>query len=99
MPGKPIIAVTGATGAQGGSVAKWLLEDGSFQVRAITRKVDSPQAKGELQLNTYPDISSNFRAELASKGAEVVSADMDKPETLVEAFKGAHGVFALTNCA
>jgi uncharacterized protein YbjT (DUF2867 family) len=32
-----LIAVTGATGAQGGSVCKFLLKDGKYKVRALTR--------------------------------------------------------------
>ena len=43
---KKIIVVTGATGAQGGSVVKFLLEDGTFAVRATTRNPESPKAKG-----------------------------------------------------
>lgn len=43
---KNIIAVAGATGAQGSSVAKFLLDDGTFAVRALTRQPDSPAAKG-----------------------------------------------------
>ncbi|KLO09041.1 NmrA-like protein [Schizopora paradoxa] len=42
---KPIIAVTGATGAQGGSVVRFLLKDGGFRIRALTRNVDSDTAK------------------------------------------------------
>ncbi len=46
MSNKRIIAVTGATGAQGGSVVRFLLKDGGFQIRALTRNVDSDAAKG-----------------------------------------------------
>ncbi|KDN45654.1 hypothetical protein RSAG8_04738, partial [Rhizoctonia solani AG-8 WAC10335] len=42
---KPIIAVCGATGFQGGSVASHLLRDGRFAVRALTRKPTSFRAK------------------------------------------------------
>jgi len=35
-----VIAVTGATGAQGGSVCKFLLKDGKYKVRALTRNPD-----------------------------------------------------------
>ncbi|OJD31706.1 uncharacterized protein BKCO1_4500091 [Diplodia corticola] len=40
-----IIAVTGATGTQGGSVARVLLESGNWKVRAITRNPNGNAAK------------------------------------------------------
>jgi len=46
---KKIVVVFGATGAQGGSVAKFLLKDGTFKVRAVTRKLDSPAAQALVQ--------------------------------------------------
>ncbi|KAL1915216.1 uncharacterized protein VTP21DRAFT_7492 [Calcarisporiella thermophila] len=42
---KPIVAVIGATGSQGGSVARALLQTGEYSVRAITRNTNSEQAK------------------------------------------------------
>lgn len=48
MSTKPIIAVTGATGTQGGGVARDLLKDGTYAVRAVTRNPDSAAAKGTL---------------------------------------------------
>lgn len=39
------ILVTGATGAQGGSVARHLLKSGRFHVKALTRNPDSENAK------------------------------------------------------
>lgn len=54
MSEKPIIAVTGATGRQGGSVVKYLLEDGGFRLRALTRNVESPKAKGKILQETLP---------------------------------------------
>src|SRR5215210_4862708 len=80
--GKRIIAVVGATGAQGGGLVRAILNDknGPFTARAITRKVDSDKAKA-----------------LADAGAEVVAADLDDVKTLKKAFEGAHGVFCVTN--
>jgi len=82
MADKKIIAVVGATGAQGGGLARAILEDkdGEFSVRALTRNVDSDKAK-----------------ELAKLGAEVVHADLDDMESLKKAFVGAHGAFCVTN--
>ena len=82
MADKRIIAVLGATGAQGGGVARAILNDpeGGYAVRAITRNADSPKAQ-----------------ELAAHGAEIVVADLDDERSLEGAFKGAHGAFCVTN--
>jgi uncharacterized protein YbjT (DUF2867 family) len=78
---KRIIAVVGATGAQGGGLVRAILSDkgGPFTVRAITR-----------------DITSEKARELAKRGAEVVAGDVDDVESLKKAFKGAHGAFCVT---
>jgi uncharacterized protein YbjT (DUF2867 family) len=77
-----IIAVVGATGAQGGGLVRAILEDpkGGFAARAITRKKDSDKAKA-----------------LAKMGAEVVEADLDDVESLKKAFAGAYGAYCVTN--
>ena len=82
MADKKIIAVVGATGSQGGGLARAILADpnGGFAVRAITRDTNKDNAKA-----------------LASQGAEVVSANLDDVESLKKAFAGAHGVYAVTN--
>jgi uncharacterized protein YbjT (DUF2867 family) len=81
MADKKIIAVVGATGAQGGGLVRAILEDknGPFEARAITRDVNSDKAKA-----------------LAEAGAEVVAADVDDAKSLKKAFEGAHGVFCVT---
>jgi uncharacterized protein YbjT (DUF2867 family) len=78
---KKIIAVVGATGAQGGGLVNAILKDknGPFAVRAITRDPNSAKAKA-----------------LAEAGAEVVAADVDDEKSLAKAFKGAHGAFCVT---
>lgn len=40
----------------------------------------------------------SFSIALKEKGAEVVQATFDDVESLKKAFKGAHGVFVVTNC-
>ena len=76
MAEKKIIAVTGATGAQGGGLVRAILadKDGGFAVRALTRNVNSDKAQ-----------------ELKKLGAEVVEADIDREDSLVRAFSGAYG--------
>ena len=61
MSDKKIIAVVGATGAQGGGLARAILSDpdSGFAVRALTRDPDSDKARA-----------------LAAMGAEVVRADV-----------------------
>ena len=45
MSTKPVILVTGATGAEGASIVKHLLKQGKFAVRALTRNPSSVSAK------------------------------------------------------
>lgn len=81
MTEKKIIAVLGATGAQGGGLANAILADpdGGFAVRALTRDENSPKAQA-----------------LAQKGAELVVGDVDNPESLKKLFAGAYGAFCVT---
>jgi len=81
MAEKKIIAVVGATGAQGGGLVRAILSEpnSGFTARAITRDVNSDKAK-----------------ELAKLGVEVVAADIDDVESLKRAFAGAYGAFCVT---
>jgi uncharacterized protein YbjT (DUF2867 family) len=81
MSDPKIIAVIGATGAQGGGLVRAILNDknGGFAARAITRDVNSEKARA-----------------LAALGAEVVAGDVDDPASLDRAFAGAHGAYCVT---
>jgi uncharacterized protein YbjT (DUF2867 family) len=72
MSEKKIIAVVGATGAQGGGLVRAILSDlsGGFAARAITRDVNSDKAKA-----------------LARLGAEVVAANVQDIESLKRALR------------
>jgi uncharacterized protein YbjT (DUF2867 family) len=81
MADKKIIAVVGATGAQGGGLVRAIMNDtgGRFTARALTRDVTSAKAKA-----------------LAALGADVVAANVDDVESLKRAFAGAYGAFCVT---
>jgi uncharacterized protein YbjT (DUF2867 family) len=66
-----IIAVTGATGQQGGAVARKLLADG-WQVRALTRDTDKPTAHELASLGAElaaGDMANRSELDAAFKGA------------------------------
>ena len=70
---KKIITVFGATGAQGGGLARAILAhpEAGFAARAVTRKPDSDKAQV-----------------LAKAGAEVVGADLDDAASVQRAMRG-----------
>ena len=82
MAEKKIIAVVGATGAQGGGLVRAILNDANsnFSPRAITRNAGSDKAK-----------------KLADAGAEIVTADLNDLDNVKKAFEGAYGAFCVTN--
>jgi uncharacterized protein YbjT (DUF2867 family) len=81
MAEQKIIAVVGATGAQGGGLVRAILDDpsGGFAARAITRDPGTDAARA-----------------LARAGAEVVAADVDDEASLARAFAGAHAAYCVT---
>ena len=81
MAQQKIIAVVGATGAQGGGLVRAILADpnGGFKIRAITRDVTTDKAR-----------------ELAALGAEVVAGDVDDEASLARALQGAWGAYFVT---
>ena len=81
MSNKKLIAVFGATGAQGGGLARAILADknSEFAVRAVTRDATSEKAKI-----------------LANSGGEVFVADIDDTQSIKRALDGAYGAFFVT---
>jgi uncharacterized protein YbjT (DUF2867 family) len=81
MSDRKIIAVVGATGAQGGGLIRAIMADptGEFAVRAVTRNPGSEKARA-----------------LKRAGVEIVGADVDDGESLKRAFDGAYGAFCVT---
>lgn len=80
--GPKLVVVVGATGNQGGSVARRFLREGAdrFRVRGLTRDPSSGPAK-----------------DLAALGADVVRADLNDVHSLKAAFEGANVIFSVTN--
>jgi len=74
--------VFGGTGKQGGSVAKALLRDGRWNVRVLTRNLQSKKA---LKLST---MFANF---------EAVQGNMHNVQDLRRFLTGCYGCFAVTN--
>jgi uncharacterized protein YbjT (DUF2867 family) len=81
MTGFKIVAVAGATGAQGGGLCRAILNDreGGYKVRALTRDPGSAKAR-----------------ELRELGAEVVAAELDDVESLKRAFHCVYAAFCVT---
>src|SRR5690349_15442603 len=82
MQATRIIAVVGATGTQGGSVARAILNDRdrSFALRALTRRPNGEHAQA-----------------LARQGADVVYADINDLDSVERAFAGAYGAYCMTD--
>jgi uncharacterized protein YbjT (DUF2867 family) len=76
------VAIFGATGAQGGGLARAIAADPArrFRARAITRNPDSDKARA-----------------LAALGIEVRRADADDPASLGAALAGADAAYCVTN--
>jgi uncharacterized protein YbjT (DUF2867 family) len=81
MNQKKTIVVFGATGAQGGGLARAILNDpeGEFTVRAVTRDIHSEKAR-----------------QLKDMGAELVVADIDDKTSIRKVLEGAYGAFFVT---
>ena len=81
MP-QPVLTVFGATGAQGGGLARAIFADPDhrFALRTVTRQPDGESARA-----------------LARAGAQVVVADFDDACSMRQALEGAYGAFFVTS--
>ena len=75
-----VIAITGATGSQGGAVARALLAEGRHTVRVLVRS---------------PPSASQAITDLAAAGAQIAVADLDSPDALEHALRGVYGLFSV----
>jgi len=77
MKHKPLIAVVGATGAQGGGLARAILDDPDrrFAVRAITRHVDAEKALG-LAAHGAEDLGNMFQFNRDFEGEFCAARDL-----------------------
>jgi uncharacterized protein YbjT (DUF2867 family) len=78
---KPLISVVGALSKQGRSVANSLLASGKYRVRALTRRVDAPEAQALAKLG----------AELVN-----VPLELGHTHDLIQALRGSQGAFLMT---
>ena len=78
-----IIAVFGSTGQQGGGVVRSLSRSGQFNVRAVTRNVNSDGAKNLAAL----------------KNVSVVEGDLDNAASVEKVLKDCYGAFLVTDSA
>jgi len=78
---KKILVVFGATGAQGGGLANAVLSD--------------PGSEFTVRAITRNPDSEKAKT-LAKMGAEIVSADIDDPQSMKRALEGAYGAFFVT---
>ena len=79
--GKPLITIVGALSKQGRSAAHTLLKSGRYRVRALTRRVDAPEAQSLARQG----------AELMT-----VPLEVGHKRDFVNAFRGSQGVFMMT---
>jgi uncharacterized protein YbjT (DUF2867 family) len=83
MQSKTLLVVFGATGNQGGSTAHFVLDSPSLSKQYSVRAITR-------------DVNNPKAQALASKGAELVEADLDNASSLPAALQGAKFVFAIT---
>lgn len=112
MSNKKILVVFGATGIQGGSVIKSILDDpktaAEFTIRAVSRDLTKPATQALISLSV--DVicvgssfsTCSFRCSLASidcneQIAKLWQGDLNDKKSILNALKGACAVFLVTD--
>lgn len=93
MSGRKIIVVVGATGQEGGAVARALLHGAACESRGAGRSRPSTFAVRALTR----DPASPAARRLAALGAEVVCASLCDALSIERAFAGAYGAYCVTH--
>lgn len=70
--GKKLIVVTGATGNQGGSIARELLKTGEWHIRAVTRNAKGEKAQ-KLAAMGMEVVQASYDDEESVRKAFIVS--------------------------
>ncbi|CAH0024687.1 unnamed protein product [Clonostachys rhizophaga] len=78
---KKLVVILGATGLQGGYVARTLFAASHrYTIRGLSRNISSPKAQALLEM-----------------GIEMRQADLNDPKSLQAGFEGAHIIYAMTD--
>jgi nucleoside-diphosphate-sugar epimerase len=100
-----ILTVFGATGNQGGSVARAVLShpqlSQEYRIRAITRDVTKPVAKALVEQGievVEVRILTNRQPFLVTNTMMVIKADLNDKRSVFNAVSGSYAVFGVTNC-
>ncbi len=96
--GKMKVVVFTATGDQGASTCKYLLEDGGFEVVGITRNPESEKAKGESIGSLTLPYAEVTNLALAKMGVQLAKGDMEDVSSYAPHLKGAQGAFVNADC-
>lgn len=84
MSSKKILTIFGATGNQGGSIIDVVLARSALSAKYALRAISRDPSSAKSQF-------------LASKGVEVVKADVEDLESVKAAVQGSYGVFGVTD--
>jgi hypothetical protein len=99
---KSKIFVFAATGDQGFSTCRYLLEDGGFDVVGLSRNPESEKSKGILPFVLFAllewSLIDGGTAELTNMGVKVVKGDLENVSSYAQHLEGMDGAFINADC-